>query len=127
MALFASLRKSSLHVIRIRGVLKVLQMARYARRVGDVVVAIDMAFRTLQCGVRAGKREACVVVVEGGVEPCCRSVALLTRGGESCLHVIRVGGRFVILDVAGSTVGRRAWVASVHVAESTSNTNVPAG
>jgi hypothetical protein len=45
MALLAGLRKTSRNVVRICGGLKILQVACYAGRGGQVVVIIDVAVR----------------------------------------------------------------------------------
>ena len=66
---FASLRHSSLHVVGIGGALVVLQVARDAGGVGQVVISIDVALRTLQRDVRACEREAGLSVIEGRVCP----------------------------------------------------------
>jgi hypothetical protein len=58
MALLASLGKVRLDVIGIGGGLVVLQVARDARRVGEVVVVVDVALRTLQGRVCARQWES---------------------------------------------------------------------
>lgn len=66
---FASLRHSGLHVIGIGRPLVILQVARDARSVGQVVISVDVALRTLQRNVRPTQREAGLAVIEGGVSP----------------------------------------------------------
>jgi hypothetical protein len=47
----------------------ILQVTRDASGVGQVVISIDMALRTLQRNVGATERETSLVVVEGRVRP----------------------------------------------------------
>jgi len=76
-ALLAGLRETRRYVIRIRCSLEIFQVAADASRDRDVVVVIDVALCALQCRVRAGQRESRVVVIERGLSPCSRVVALL--------------------------------------------------
>src|SRR6185369_11167826 len=68
-ATLTSLGQRSLHVVGIGGALVVLQVARDAGGVGQVVISIDVALRTLQRDVRACEREAGLSVIEGRVCP----------------------------------------------------------
>ena len=45
-------------MVRVRRGVEVSQMARNTGRTGQVVVAIHVALRALQVGVRAGQRES---------------------------------------------------------------------
>ncbi len=47
MALLASLREIRSHVIRVSGSLVIGQVATHAGGIGDVVVVVDVAIRTL--------------------------------------------------------------------------------
>jgi hypothetical protein len=58
MALLARLREVGLHVIGIGGSLEVLQMARDARGIGQVVVVVDVALRTGRSRMRTRQGEA---------------------------------------------------------------------
>ena len=58
-AALARLREAGLYVVWIAGRLVVLQVARYATRIGDAVVPVHMALRTLQGSMCPGEREAC--------------------------------------------------------------------
>ena len=78
MARFASLRKSASHVVGVRGVLEILQVARNASRSGEVVVVIDVAIGACprRNRVRSGQCEVHQRVIEGGWCPGHRGVAL---------------------------------------------------
>ena len=67
MAGLASLREAASHVVRIRRVLEIRQVARDAGRGGQVVVVVDVAIRALprRHRVRAGQREVHHGVIEG--------------------------------------------------------------
>ena len=67
MAAFTSLRHSSLHVVGIGRALKVLQVAGDTCGIGQVVISVDVALRTLQRDMRPGQREAGLVVIECGI------------------------------------------------------------
>jgi len=57
-ALLASLGEIRLHVVGIRGALKIFQVARDACRVGQGVIVIDMALRARCRGMRTRQGEA---------------------------------------------------------------------
>ena len=78
-----------------------------------------MAERTLHCGVRAGQREARVVMVEGGICPGSGAVALVARLREAGLHVVGVRRALKIFEVAtdAGRVGAGQIVIVVHMAE----------
>lgn len=63
------LRYPSLHVVRIRCALIILQMAGHAIGIGQFVISIDMALCAGRRGVGSGEREPSVGVVEAGVGP----------------------------------------------------------
>lgn len=69
MANLALLRESRLHVIGVRGRVEVVQVARNATAVGEVVVAVHMALRALHAGVSAGQGESSGGMVERGPAP----------------------------------------------------------
>lgn len=58
MAALTRLWDRSLNMVGIGCALEVFQVAGYATGVGQVVVSIDMALRTLQRDVRSGQRES---------------------------------------------------------------------
>jgi len=80
-ALLASLREASRHVVGIRGALEVFQVAAHARRIGtgEVVVAIHVTLRALHRGVRPRQREAGRGVVKLRARPSRGVMALSTR------------------------------------------------
>lgn len=63
------LRYPRRHMVRIGGALVILQVAGHARRIGQVVVSVDVALRTGRSGMRPSERESGVGVVEAGVRP----------------------------------------------------------
>src|SRR6202023_186168 len=70
-ACFTSLWEAALHMVRIVGVLEILQMARDARSLSQVVVIVDMAIgaRTWRHGVSASEEESSECVIEPCVQP----------------------------------------------------------
>ena len=66
MTLLTCLRESTLHVIRIRGALEILQMTRDASRDCDVVIVVYVAVDTLarRHDVRAGQRKSWAGMIE---------------------------------------------------------------
>ena len=101
-ALGTGLRKIRAHVIRIGGALEILQVTRNARRVGQVVVVVDVAVRALprRHRVSTGQWESRRSVIEFRIQPVVSAMATLARGGELGGDVIRVCGRLKILEVA---------------------------
>jgi len=86
-------------VVRIGGALEVLQMARDACRVRQVVVVVDVAFAALarrNC-VHARQREAGQVVIEAGIRPGRGVVALLASLRELRADVVWIRRALVIL------------------------------
>ena len=102
MAQLAGLREAARHMIRIRRSLEVFQVARHARRTGQVVVAVDVAIGALprrHC-VRAGQCEVDHRVIECRRRPGHRRMALLTSRREVRCHVIRIRRPLEIFQVA---------------------------
>ena len=106
-ACFTSLWEAALHMVRIVGVLEILQMARDARSLSQVVVIVDVAIGALARGnaVAAGERESGLGVIEVRRRPGRRGVARLACFGESLLRVVRVIGVLKILQMAGDAGG----------------------
>ena len=99
---FALLRKSSRDVIGIVRALVILQVARDASRVADVVIPIDMALRALHFGVRAGEGKGCLGMIKRGRLPDRGGVADLALLRESGSDVVGIGGSLKVLQVAGN-------------------------
>lgn len=119
MAALAGLRKSVLHVIRIRGALEILEVARDAGGAGQVVVPVDMTLRARGAGVRSGQREANQIVVKRRRRPGGGGVTGLAGLRETELHVVRVLRLLEIRQVATDAGGRRALIFSAQVAGGT--------
>jgi hypothetical protein len=104
------------HVVRIRRVAVVLQMAAHASIAGQAVVPVDMAIAALQLGMRArdGETHGSVVKIRG--LPCGRGVAVLTCLREPERDVIRISSLAEIRQVAAHTGGWRSLVLAAHVA-----------
>ena len=101
-ARFAGLREPALHVIRIRRVVEILQMARHAGRARQVVVVVGVAIRTLprrNC-MRPGQSEVHHRMIEFRRRPRYRGMALRAVRWKVCGHVIGIRRALKILQVA---------------------------
>ena len=101
-ALIAALRKVRRYVIGIGCSLIVRQVARHAGRAGEVVIVIEVAIGALprrHC-MHARERKSSAVMVEGGIQPRSRVVALVAALREVRGHVIRVCRSLVVLQMA---------------------------
>ena len=105
-------------MIRIGGALEIRQMARDARRAGQIVVVVEVALRALQTGVRAGQGEAGGGVIKGRTGPGCGAVADRAIRREPGGHVVRIGCGLESVHVARSARRIRGaqTVVSVYVA-----------
>jgi len=112
----ALLREVSRHVIGVRCVLVVLQVATHAGRAGQVVVAVLVAVRALELQVPAGQRKAALGVIERGRLPGRRAVANGAVGGKSGGDVIRIRRSLIGLHVARGACRTRQIEVSVSVA-----------
>lgn len=128
-ALLAGLRHVGLHVIRVGCPFVILQVAGDASRAGEVVIVVHVTLRALQGQVRAGQREAGVVVIERRIRPGRGVVALLASLRKSLLRMVRVAGVVVIGQVAADAgrVGAGQRVVSVHVALGTQHAGMCSG
>ena len=119
-ALLAGLREIRLHVIGVGRALEISQMAAHACRVRrrQVVIAIHVALRALQCRMGACQGKSGGGVIKGRARPRGRGVALLTGLRESGSDVIRIRGALEIFQVAADAggVGAGQIVVIVHVA-----------
>jgi hypothetical protein len=131
-ALVASLREVSRHVVRIRCSLIVLQVAGHAGRAVEAIVAVDVTIGTLprrHC-VQSGEREASAGMVERRVQPVRGVVALVAGLREVCRHVVGIGRSLEILHVTayagsgaqivivvGVAIGASAWRHGVHAGQ----------
>ena len=78
--------RSRRHVVRIRRVVEIFQVARDASGAGQLVVVVDVAIGALprRDGMRAGQGEVHHRVIELAVGPRHCVMALLTGRGEIC-------------------------------------------
>jgi len=118
MALLAGLREILRDVIWIARALKIFQMARDTSRARQTVVIADVAIDALSWRnrMRSGQHKTCTAMIERGVEPRGRVVALLASLREACRGVIRIGRTLKILEVARHTSCARQVVVIVDVA-----------
>jgi hypothetical protein len=120
MALVTGGREARCHVIRVGCALVVLQVTRYAGRVGtgEVVVTVDMTLRTLQRQMGAGECKAGSGVVERPAPPVRCGVALFASLRESRGNVIWISRILVVSEVTGhaNRVGAGELVVVVDVA-----------
>jgi len=117
-ALITALREVRGYVIRICRSLVVLQVTRHAGRAGQVVVVVDVAIGALprRRRMHARERKSSAVVVEGGIQPRTRVVALAAALREIRAHVIRICRPLVVLQMARDTSRAGQVVVVVHVA-----------
>lgn len=96
------LREACLHVVRVRGPLKILQMARNASGDSDVVVvryvAVDALARR-HC-VRTRQHEARGRVIKRSAGPSSSVVTLLACLREAALNVVRIRGPLEVFQMA---------------------------
>ena len=117
-ALITALREVRGYVIRIGRSLVVLQVTRHAGRAGQVVVVVHVAVGALPRWRRmhARERKSSAVVVECGIQPRTRVVALTAALREIRAHVIRICRPLVVLQMARDTSRAGQVVVVVHVA-----------
>ncbi len=138
-ALVACLREIRSNVVWVRGALEIFQVATYAGGVVDRVVIVDVAIGALawRDGVHPRQGEPGRVVIEGGVGPVLRAVALVARLWEIRGDVIGIRGALEVLQVAGYagsaaqrvitidvTIGALAWRNCVHSRQGESSRRV---
>ena len=105
---FASLRESAAHVVRICRALEILQVARHARRAGQVEVIVDVTIDALprRHGVRARQNEASRGVVELAIGPGDRVMTLRARCREPGMRHRR--GGIVVIGLMATHAGGRS-------------------
>lgn len=108
--------ESALSVIGVGRRLIVLQVAGRTGPGGQVVVAIHVALRALQFGVRAGQGKSRACVIEGSARPGGRVVASLAGLRKLGLHMIGIVRALIILQMAGHASGCGQVVIIVYVA-----------
>jgi hypothetical protein len=108
--------ETRLDVIRIRGALKILDVATVAIRRRAGKFAVDVAQVARDADVRAGEWERSLRMVKDRASPRRRRVTEGAIGGKSSLDVIGIRGPVVILDVATVAIGGRAGKLAVDVA-----------
>ena len=109
--------KSRLDVVRIVGVVVVLDVTRAARTTGQVVVAVDVTLGALQLGMRTGQRESGLAVIKLCARPRSGAVTERTIRGESRRFVVRIGRVVVVLHVAGVAGAAAQVVVPVYVTQ----------
>jgi len=124
---FAGLGESGGYVIRIRGAVKVRQVAGIAKRAEARILAAGVTVGARRVDVSAGEREQRLRVIEYRTCPSSGRVADGTIGRESRRRVIRVGRLVEVGGVARGTVFRRACVLTVYVTLRACDVHVSAG
>jgi len=125
-ALVARLRDPCLSVIRVIGIVEVVEVAAYASGVLDAVVIVDVAgFATDGC-VHPSQGPTLGRVTEVDVSPLGGVVAHSAGGRLAGLRVIRCRRRHVILLMAREAIGGRPDELAVDMALRTRDVYVPA-
>ena len=109
-------RKTRRRMVRVCRFLVILHVAAHARSAGQVVIAVGVAVRALQLGVRSGEGETYSSVIEARGLPSGCVVAVLAGLWKPERDVIRIRGFTEIRHVAPHTVGRRPLVLATHMA-----------
>ena len=106
-ARITGLWEACLHVVRVRGPLKILQVARHASRDSDVVVVRHMAVHALsrRNRVRTCQHEAGGRMIKRCAGPGSSVVTLLARLRKAALNVVRIRGPLEIFQVARHASG----------------------
>lgn len=115
-AYLALLRKPGGCVVRIVGVLEILEVTGHAQGTEIRKLSAHMAGLALQRGMRAGEWKTAQSVVEGGVSPGNRAVADGAIRREPAADVVGVGRLLKIGHVARRTRGRHGRVTAVYMA-----------
>src|SRR5512139_1499385 len=86
-----------------------------------------MALDTRETDVGSGKREIGSAVIEAAAVPVVRRMAQRAVVTESRLHVVGIGGAFVVRLVTGPAVGGGPSVLSIHVTGSATDQQMGSG
>lgn len=103
----ALLWDASGQVIRARGALEVLEVARDACGRRQIEISVRVTLIALQLRMPTRKREAHRIVIEAGWLPCRSRVAILASLGEAQGQMIGVAGFLEIRQMATHTCRRR--------------------
>ena len=112
----ALLRKPGGCMVRIVGVLEILEVTGHAQGTEISELPAHMAGLALQGGMRAGERKTAQSVIEGGVSPGNRAVTDGAIRREPAADVVGVGRLLKIGHVARRTRGRHGRVTAVYMA-----------
>ena len=118
MALIAGLREVRGDVVGIGRALVILQVAANASRVGDRVVIVYVAIRTLprRHRMQSRQRKVSEIVVERCIRPTAGVVALIASLRKTRCDVVRIGRALKIFQVAGYAGGAVQGVVVIDVA-----------
>ena len=103
----AVLWKSGRHVVGVRGLLEIGEMASHALRWHPIEHSVHVTLRARHRDVRTGQRESTQVVIERGILPVGGVVTHLAGGGEIAGFVVGVGRAIVVGEVASRALLRR--------------------
>lgn len=123
----ALLRKSCLHMVRIRRGVIILQVTGNAVGAEPLVDAVDMARATRDVYVRAREGKQSLAVVKFCARPGNRGVADGTIRGKARLDVIRVGRLLIIRQVARGAILRCPGILAVDVTLRTLDVHMSTG
>lgn len=103
MALLASLRHATGHVVGIRSLLEIRQVTGDALRRRTGILAAGVALGALDSSVRPGEGKRCFIVIEIGIAPGARVVTVLAGLRNPGCDVIRVRSLLEIGQVTRDT------------------------
>ena len=118
MALITGLREVRGDVVGIGRALVILQVAAHTSRVGDRVVIVNVAIRTLprRYRMQSGQRKVSEIVVERCIRPTAGVVALIAGLRKTRCDVVGIGRTLEILQMAGHAGGAVQSVIVIDVA-----------
>lgn len=105
-ATLASLRKSSLHVVRTCRLLEIGKVASHASGGCPRELAADVTGGAIEWNVCSGEREAGhLEMIKLGAGPAIEAVTLFASCRKAGRHMTWAGGGLILLGVAGVTLG----------------------